>query len=94
MLFALLLALSKWEGDYPFDGNSLIHFASDLLAPLMQIKDLCNHVLVCVIVVDRAKGSDYMEFSQRLAVLLTIEAHIYISIQVSEIVVFHISIQM
>ena len=81
-MYPVLSAFSNWDEYLPFSPDSLMNFASSLLEPIHSLINLCIMLFIIYIIVHQSKGSDYMEISQRLSVLLTIEAHIYISIQV------------
>lgn len=82
-MYPVLSAFSNWDENLPFSSESLTDFASSLLEPIHNLINLCIIFFFFIFsLVHQSKGSDYMEISQRLSVLLTIEAHIYISIQV------------
>ena len=85
LLYPVLSAFSNWDEYLPFSPDSLMNFASSLLEPIHSLINLCITFFIIFILVHQSKGNDYLVVSQRLSVFLTIESHIYISIQVYSI---------
>ena len=84
LLFAVLQCLSTWPSDFPFPHSSLVSLCSTLLQFIHTLNDLCTPPLFPSSTADmQARGSSHVDVSNRLSVLILIEARIFRTIRVA-----------
>lgn len=84
LLFAVLECLSTWQGDYPFPHSALLSLCSSLLQFIHTLNDHCTSISPFPqFPIDmQARGSSHVDVSNRLSVLILIEARIFRTIRV------------
>ena len=84
LLFAVLECLSTWQGDYPFPHSALLSLCASLLQSIPTLNDLCTSVspFPSSPIDMQARGSSHVDVSNRLSVLILIEARIFRTIRV------------